>query len=625
MYACMNYLGVYKKRKLSLRLNVDEAVSGALILTALFCGITSFTFISFDFTLLFAVSLILIATYTAPQHSAVLLGCALGLGAALGSGQYFYIALFCSMGIVSAIFKTKYRLPSCVAIILVHLLFGLYFNAFTQFGLWEILAAAIPCALFLIVPDKLLKSITLKFNSQDTKYSGKFLINQNQESTAHRLLQISEVFYEMDKVFRGLVKGNLPMEDAKKMLIAELISNTCDNCSERNKCLRTMGGEIQSTFTDLINIGFEKGKVSLLDLPQFLTAKCGRVNNIVLTLNSLLSQYKEYSQMVTNLDASRVLIAEQLKGISKVLKELAGDVNKNLSFDDECEKKLIEELIYKNIFVSEASVYRQDAWKCGVSLVLKNTDIEKEELLPTISKICSGNMMIDKITPSNLSGLSIVNYVTAPKYEVIFGLAQCFKNNANFGGDTHSLIRIGNDRFLLAVCDGMGAGERAEQASTLAISLIENFYKAGFDNEIILQSVNKLLNLGREDVFSALDVCVIDLKNGLADFVKMGAAVGFIKHANTITKVESSALPLGILEDVSPKVSKTSLDTGDMVILLSDGITDAIGEELMNTINNINTLSPQELADTILDLAKERNKGMPNDDMTVLVARVFLA
>ena len=39
--------------------------------------------------------------------------------------------------------------------------------------------------------------------------------------------------------------------------------------------------------------------------------------------------------------------------------------------------------------------------------------------------------------------------------------------------------------------------------------------------EIILSSVNKLLSLYKEEIFSALDICIIDQKDGIADFIKM--------------------------------------------------------------------------------------------------------
>jgi stage II sporulation protein E len=116
----------------------------------------------------------------------------------------------------------------------------------------------------------------------------------------------------------------------------------------------------------------------------------------------------------------------------------------------------------------------------------------------------------------------------------------------------------------------------------------------------------------------------VDLATSIVDFVKLGATASFIKHQDTITKIESGALPVGILDEISPKITKTSVNYGDMIILTSDGITDSFGEEeLERFVLENQSLSPQELADNILTKAKALCGGMPIDDMTVLIGKIF--
>ena len=177
---------------------------------------------------------------------------------------------------------------------------------------------------------------------------------------------------------------------------------------------------------------------------------------------------------------------------------------------------------------------------------------------------------------------------------------------------------------MFALCDGMGHGNSANKTSDLSISLIENFYKAGYDNQTILTSVNKLLNLGREDVFSALDISVVDLKNGQVDFIKQGATIGFVKKGDSLSRIESNSLPLGILQEVKPKVTKTVLSTDDMVIMLSDGIVDAFKEDDLEAyLKSLRDNNPQVMADKILNKAKRQQKNYPEDDMTVMVGKIF--
>ena len=192
-------------------------------------------------------------------------------------------------------------------------------------------------------------------------------------------------------------------------------------------------------------------------------------------------------------------------------------------------------------------------------------------------------------------------------------------------GDTHTFLRIDEHKFLLGLCDGMGSGVNAEKASSTSISLIENFYKAGFDNETILTSVNKLLSLSQDEVFTAVDVCVMDLQEGICDFIKIGATYGFVKSKNSVEIISAGSLPLGVLEEMKPCITKKALSDGDTVVVVSDGITDAFAtkEELATKIAQIALKTPQETADVLLAAALEKDGNEAKDDMTVVVAQIF--
>ena len=178
---------------------------------------------------------------------------------------------------------------------------------------------------------------------------------------------------------------------------------------------------------------------------------------------------------------------------------------------------------------------------------------------------------------------------------------------------------------MMAVCDGMGAGERAKRASTLALSLVENFYRAHFPSEVIVGSVNQLLTITGTEVFSALDIAVFNLATGGIDFIKVGGVDGFIKRAREVEVIEAGSLPLGILDEMRPKITQAVLENGDFVVLVTDGVIDSFAGDrvgLANFINNITPKTPQQLADEVMSEALNRAGGMPIDDSTIIVAQV---
>ena len=153
----------------------------------------------------------------------------------------------------------------------------------------------------------------------------------------------------------------------------------------------------------------------------------------------------------------------------------------------------------------------------------------------------------------------------------------------------------------------------------------ESFYKAGLKSYLILNTVNKLLSINTEDTFTALDVSIVDLVNCSADFIKYGSPYGFIVGDNGIKIVEGNSLPLGIIEELKPSVCNTPLTDGDMIVLVTDGVSDAFSSssEVIDFLRTVSAKNPQTLANELLSHAIKLNDGDKKDDMTVLAVRVF--
>ena len=307
------------------------------------------------------------------------------------------------------------------------------------------------------------------------------------------------------------------------------------------------------------------------------------------------------------------------------MKNLAKEMGQVIDFDKGLEKKIVDELTYNNIICSDALVYLDNGNCVLVTLALRQEDYLKAKISKIVSKVCGSEMSVFEDENCEKAGWKIVNLKTASKYDIVFGTSAITKSSSQTSGDCYSITRIENDKILMAVCDGMGSGQKAENCSQIAMSLVENFYKAGFENQLVLSSVNKFLSLGKEDVFSCLDMAVVDLMNGTCDLIKLGATHGHIKHENTTEKITCSALPLGIIANAEPTCLKKVLKSGDMLVLSTDGVNDSFlsDDDYADFINNINSLNPQQVADQIMQKALENNGGIAKDDMTIIVAKVF--
>src|SRR5699024_2803011 len=184
--------------------------------------------------------------------------------------------------------------------------------------------------------------------------------------------------------------------------------------------------------------------------------------------------------------------------------------------------------------------------------------------------------------------------------------------------------------YFNALSDGMGIGLKANKESAAAISILEKCLEAGFNEEIILKTINSMLVLkSNDEIFTTLDISLLDLYSGKLQLIKTGAASTFIKKKDRVEVISSQSLPVGILKDVDFQGYETYLEDGDFLIMMSDGLLEANTQTeekerwMKDVIMNIDTMNPETMANGILQISEEVSNGAIKDDMTVLVTKMW--
>ncbi len=606
---------------------IDQIVSlmSLVIIFALgLCGLKNPYFDVYQFCSLLV---ILWGVFYVNPKSTVMLAAALGLGKAFATTNLVYVGIMVLLCIVCVIFKSKQRLYSIVALFLSDLVIGLYFNGYGNYNWWSLLPIGAAIIVFLCVPRSTARYFTFGAEGLGGFLVSKNTINRNTAGISMRMRSLAAVFNEMQNTYRNLTRASLPPQQTAVLLGNEITGSICAKCPHRGTCRKTTSAseEVETGITNLAKVGLKHGTVTLLDVPNTLSVKCTRVNTLLTAMNKILVVNQNKEQIIAGLDSGKILMANLLAGISQLCSKFANDVCRSVVFDNERGEMVKEELLFRNIFAEDCLITKNTQNEYVVSVLVPRSDAKNQRIEKVVSQVCGHKMIVDEVVDADTKGYAIVSVRSAPKYSLLFGMAGITKGVNQTSGDNFSFLRVTNEKTLMALCDGMGAGERAARASTLALSLVENFYKAGFPDEIIMYSVNQLLTFTGQDVFSALDMCVFDLATGDTNFIKVGAADGFIKRAREVEVVEAGSLPLGILDEIEPKITKAVLTAGDMVVLVSDGILDVFGGErvaLAGFINNLDVTNPQQLADQLIAEISVLSDGYPADDCTVTVAQL---
>ena len=607
------------------RLNALELISGGIVLAILSDGLTGLSIGPFSFLKFFASFVILFTAYVSRSSNAVVISGILGVGSLIGLNNPVFVGPLLIWAMSISPFKSYKRYFMPIAMILSDCLVGFYFNLYYNFSPWEIAPVVAGVMCFILVPEKIFDKIKIVLAPKSARVAVKDVVNRNRELLQNKLASLSDAFADMNRSLLMLSSSSISEKDMKDVLKREVKGKICENCPEKQRCFRTYMTEIGEVFNEIADISFEKGKISVLDVPNFLSVHCGRVPAIISETNTLCQQYQHYAELVGNVDTSKLLVAEQLGGISDILKNLSIEIEKPISFDSIREQKIVDELMFNDIICDDVVVFQKDIYSLEVGVIVKNEDRDNLVIPKIISNICGVDMCVEDYVRCVKPGWTTLKLKTAPKYDCVFGISTKSKGNLSKSGDTHSILKLGSEKVMFALCDGMGSGENANRTSEIAIGLVENFYKAGFESDLVVSSVNKLLTLQKQDSFSAVDICVLDLKNGVGNFIKLGSPNSFVLGKESFAVIEGGALPLGIIKDSGQTNKKMVLHTGDYVVLMTDGISDSFSSDndLENFICSLHEGNPQELSDKILEQALKNNQGIPKDDMSVIVVKII--
>jgi len=351
---------------------------------------------------------------------------------------------------------------------------------------------------------------------------------------------------------------------------------------------------------------------------------CIRPMEILDKVDRAVERLKLTESWKNKLKENKMLLSEQLDGFRKVIENIVKDVYEKPSFNEELEQNIYKELKNNRIDVSEVIV-AQIGEDLDIYVDLKKAVTSDEKVRAIISNILEVPVSGDNNNAN--SKRFKFKLIRHNRFSAITKVAMASSSDSKISGDSFTFGEIDNTHFI-AISDGMGKGAKAHRESKIAISLLERLMEANIDKELMLKTINSVLRAkSSEEVFTTLDLGLIDLYTGKLQMIKTGAPATFIKRNDRIELINSSSLPVGLLKDVDFNVYEEYLEDGDIIIMVSDGVLDACGDidsrEMFfkDIIMNITSINPETIANEILNRAKSLASSW--DDMTVLVTKVW--
>ncbi|MBV7509252.1 stage II sporulation protein E [Bacillus sp. sid0103] len=623
-----------KRRQL---LKTEEIVCLIIMLASIMTGTIGWKVYDLSVEHILSRYLVLVFSFIAGATVGSTVGVVTGLIFSLASVSSFYhMSLLAFSGVLGGLMKEGKKIGVSIGLFIATLLIGMYGEGGDGTILLTVLETAAAVFLFLLTPQVLTSRLakyipgTPEYTAEQQKYMRKM-----RDVTAQRVSQFSNVFHALSKSFSQMEVQ--PREDESEREMDYFMSNvtekTCQTCFKKEQCWASNFNTTYAYMEEIIHeMDQNNGNVSS-KLTREWEKICTRSKKVYESIGQELTFFQANQKLKRQVQESRKLVADQLLGVSEVMENFAKEIQRERENHHKQEEQIMEAMQSFGIHIEQVEIYSLEQGNVDIEMSLPfcNGHGECEKLIaPMLSDILGETIVVKMEECATIpNDFCHVTFRSSKAYTVQTGVAHAAKDGGLVSGDSYSTIELGFGKYAIAISDGMGNGERAHYESKETLLLLQKILQSGIEEKVAIKSVNSILSLRTTDeIFSTLDLAMIDLQNASAKFLKIGSTPSFIKRGNKIIKIQASNLPIGMIQEFEVDVVSEQLKAGDLLIMMSDGVFEGpLHVEnydlwMKRKLQGLETDDPQEVADLILEEVIRSRSEVIHDDMTVTVAKI---
>jgi sigma-B regulation protein RsbU (phosphoserine phosphatase) len=200
------------------------------------------------------------------------------------------------------------------------------------------------------------------------------------------------------------------------------------------------------------------------------------------------------------------------------------------------------------------------------------------------------------------------------------------------GGDFYDLIPLKDGRSVFALGDVSGKGIAAALLAAMAQGVLQAQFGSNLPLTEVIASLNKVIvHRSASNSFITLFCSVLD-REGHLTYINAGHNPPILVRTNGESEeLSTKSVVLGAFDFAEYKPLQTRLETGDVVVIFTDGVTEAVNarnemfgdERLDKLIKSSVNLSAEEIKQRILDEVLAFTRGLPQgDDITLIVLKM---
>ena len=201
------------------------------------------------------------------------------------------------------------------------------------------------------------------------------------------------------------------------------------------------------------------------------------------------------------------------------------------------------------------------------------------------------------------------------------------------GGDYYDFIGIGPSSVAVVLSDVSGSDVEAAEYTTMGKHVLRAYARECDSPAEVLTKTNDLIcETTDAEVFISTFYGVVDIGNMKLRYANAGCepAVFYMAADRSVSTLAADGILLGIRAGMTYEEREVSLDSGDVLVLFTDGLTEASEqgrrfgvESVMEIVARSARLRAQKIADRIHNGLMEFTRGRIGDDVAMVVLKVL--
>ncbi len=459
-------------------------------------------------------------------------------------------------------------------------------------------------------------------DSKELEEINKHVLRQNViklEQAKRKINHLSEAFSSLSVSFSDIsTRLKKPREEEIFAMINGCCQEHCEVCPVSKMCWGKEYVSSEEPVMILTKQLKEQGKIKEDDLSGQFRMKCSRFSSLVEQLNV---RYRDMRKRRIHDDGTDILAAEY-SALAGLLNETADGLEENAANNADYITYAREALEQLDLDPVTFAVYGKRSPVVDVFGVSpERIPCSPEE----ISAVFSTSFGCQFASPSFIyrDGNAMMRMKKKRNFSLECAKASRAKRGECLNGDSVNFFENDDDCFYTVLCDGMGSGHDAALTSRLSGLVVERLMTCVSTKSATLEMLNTVLLSKPDESYTTVDMLEVDLMEGIATFIKAGAAPTFVIRDENLFKIFSATPPAGTMRTMRAEQTTLELQDGDVIVMLSDGLTEGgeAPDKLLRTLAFDMLPRPADMANKIIESSLNPATGA-KDDMTAVIIRV---